>query len=297
MPSVLLYSIVLIIIFTASVVLVQGLRTRGSIARSLNMACFSVQVPADKSDHQLSEAMKNLFSSLNNLHVRGWNKYLYGNPYISLEMVSGRVQGKADFYVSAPQMYSGILKNKIEQFFPGSRLEGTDPEKEFFNESEFAGASVVFKKRQPNKIRTTKILHGDLIHEFIVAMSKLNKQNEELIVQILIKPAEFGKKDVFNGNFFETNIRLAALSAGMKRSEKIIENLIRVFSDFRSHGVSQFQVNRVKRPAVGWFRNDFMYKIFDDKEKTLVESEELSHLFHFIGSIKPKMIMHERLRG
>ena len=87
---------VVAIIFIAGLVLVGSFRTKGGIARALNMSLFLISVPredpsagsgqAQRTEKEIISVMEQLYSSFTNLHAKGWNKFIYGEPYISLEM-------------------------------------------------------------------------------------------------------------------------------------------------------------------------------------------------------------------
>src|SRR3989344_7987739 len=96
MLMLIIYLIVVAIIFVAALVLFGSLRTKGSIARALNMSLFLITLPRDlsissgqaqqRTEKDLISVMEQLYSSFSNIHSKGWNKFIYGEPYISLEM-------------------------------------------------------------------------------------------------------------------------------------------------------------------------------------------------------------------
>ena len=79
-----IYLIVLAILGIAGLVLVNAVRSKGSIARALNMSLFLITLPREtpqnsgqqKSEKDLVSVMEQLFSSFTNLHSKGWNKFL-----------------------------------------------------------------------------------------------------------------------------------------------------------------------------------------------------------------------------
>src|SRR3989339_47591 len=91
---IIIYAIVIAIIFVAALVTIGSFRTRGTIARALNMTLFSVVLPREskddnrqqRPDKELISVMEQLYSSFTNMHAKGWNKFIFGEPYIALEM-------------------------------------------------------------------------------------------------------------------------------------------------------------------------------------------------------------------
>ena len=99
------------IIFTAFLlifilwVLFSHNKTSERKAKALNMSFFSIK--SLDGFPQESELL-NIFK---NMHLKGWNRFLYGDPYISLEKVI--VGGKTEYYVGIPKKYEEILNKHI----------------------------------------------------------------------------------------------------------------------------------------------------------------------------------------
>ena len=86
---------VLVVIAVAALIILGSVRTRGNIARSLEMTLFSFTLPRfaqsaqggqQKTDKELIAVMEQLYASVATMHIKGFNKFLYGDPYIALEM-------------------------------------------------------------------------------------------------------------------------------------------------------------------------------------------------------------------
>ncbi len=58
-----------------------------------------------RSEKELISITEQLFSSFTNLHSNGWNKFLYGEPYISLELAVHHIGEEIHFYVAVPNSY------------------------------------------------------------------------------------------------------------------------------------------------------------------------------------------------
>src|SRR5260221_363851 len=103
-----LYALVLVILGVAVLVMINGLRSKGAIARSLDMVLLSFELPRfgaqnaggqQKPDRELIALMEQLYASVATLHVSGWNKFLHGDPYIALEMAVPHVGEQIHFFV------------------------------------------------------------------------------------------------------------------------------------------------------------------------------------------------------
>lgn len=70
-------------------------------AKALNMSVFSI-----KSVDRFADELE-LLDVFKSMHLKGWNRFLYGDPYVVLEKVVQK--GKAEYYVAIPKKYEGIL--------------------------------------------------------------------------------------------------------------------------------------------------------------------------------------------
>ena len=109
------------IIFIAALVLSGSFRTKGHIARALNMSLFLITIPretpeaygAQKTEKDVISVMEQLYSSFSNIHSKGWNKFIYGEPYISLEMAVHHVGEEIFLYIAVPKAYEQIFEKQV----------------------------------------------------------------------------------------------------------------------------------------------------------------------------------------
>ena len=130
---IIIYLAVLAIIFIAALVLLGSFRTKGSIARALNMSLFSIALPRDistgsgqvqqRTEKELIAVMEQLYASFSNIHAKGWNKFIYGEPYISLEMAVHHIGEEIFFYIAVPKTYEQIFEKQVHGFFPNAEVE------------------------------------------------------------------------------------------------------------------------------------------------------------------------------
>ena len=76
------------------------------------MTLFLVRIPREKPDPQDSQRKtekemisvgEQLISSFAGLHTKGWNKLIYGEPYVALELAVHHVGEEIHFYIAAPR--------------------------------------------------------------------------------------------------------------------------------------------------------------------------------------------------
>ena len=193
-----IYTAVLAIIFIAGLVLVGSFRTKGSIARALNMSLFLISVPrenpsagsgqAQQPEKEIISVMEQLYSSFTNLHAKGWNKFIYGEPYISLEMGVHHIGEEIHFYMAVPRSYEQIFEKQVNGFFPTAQVEKIK-DYNIFNPQGFSlGAYFTLKSNSMLPFKTYQMLQADPLGGLATALSKLQKEGEGAAIQILIRP-------------------------------------------------------------------------------------------------------------
>jgi len=188
----------LAIIFIAGLVLVGSFRTKGSIARALNMSLFLISVPREssqtgsgqpqQSEKDIISVMEQLYSSFTNLHAKGWNKFLYGEPYLSLEIGVHHIGEEIHFYMAVPRSYEQIFEKQVNSFFPTAQVERIK-DYNIFNPQGVSLAGIFRLKNNPIlPFKTYQMLQADPLGGLATAFSKLQKEGEGAAIQILIRP-------------------------------------------------------------------------------------------------------------
>ncbi len=177
-------------------VLVDGLRSKGRISRALNMSLFLITLPKgdgeganQRPEKELISIMEQLYSSLSSLHASGWNKFLYGEPYVSLEMAVHHLGEEIHFYVCVPKSYEHIFEKQLNGIFPQANLDKIK-DYNIFNPQGFSAAA--FLKTKENSIlpiRTYQKLEADPLGAIANSLSKLEREGEGAAVQIIIRPS------------------------------------------------------------------------------------------------------------
>ena len=151
-------------------------------AKAINMSVFSI-----KSIEIFTDEL-DLLDVFRNMHLKGWNRFLYGDPYIGIEKVIKN--GAAKYYLAIPKKYEGIL----EQNPHVSKTE----EKIFPEEKNYI--AVYLDKNRPS------VKFGEL---------KLHEE-EGMVLQILARHLHHGS------DHFESNVRVMAWADSRDRAAKIL---------------------------------------------------------------------------
>lgn len=202
-----IYAVVLAILFIACFVLLGAMRTKGSIARALNMSLFLITLPresssansgqAQRSEKELISVMEQLYSSFSNIHAKGWNKFIYGEPYISLEMAVHHVGEEIFFYMAVPKTYEQIFEKQVHGFFPTAEVEKVKDYNIFNPQGVSLGAYVKLSSNPILPFKTYQNLQADPLSEIATALSKLEKEGEGAAIQILMRPSHNSEKRSF----------------------------------------------------------------------------------------------------
>ncbi len=80
---------------------------------------------------------------------------------------------------------------------------------------------------------------------------------------------------------FEANIRLIASAHSMERTQEILHHLIGSFSQFSLFGTNSFEPKEVTGKKLKKFIFDFSFRAFNEKQKNILNTEEIASLYHF----------------
>lgn len=189
--------IALLLILMAGYVVIAGWRTRGQLERALNMTLFLIKVPRGtvvKDNQQRSEKDEisigeQMLSSFSNVHAKGWNRFIRGEPYLALEIAVHHVGEETHFYMAVPKTISDIIEKQIHSYYPTAEV-GRCVDYNIFNpEGSYAGAVVKYKKPAILPIRTYQKLESDPLGAILTSLSKLQIEGEGASVQLLIRPS------------------------------------------------------------------------------------------------------------
>ncbi|MEK9157951.1 MAG: DUF87 domain-containing protein, partial [Patescibacteria group bacterium] len=193
------YAIVVLLILISVFLLLNSKRSKGSLARALNMSLFSVTLPrpapqgsanaSQRPEKELISVMEQLYGSFTNLHSKGWNRFIYGEPYLGLEIAVQHTGRDIEFYIAVPRNFEDVLEKQVHGLYPEAEIERVEDYSIFHSGSSALGAYVSLKNDSILPIKTYQKLESDPLGEILTAMSKINHEGEGASLQILFKPS------------------------------------------------------------------------------------------------------------
>ena len=116
----------LAVLVLAAFFMLSGIRSRGQLERALSMTLFLIRLPREtisKDNQQKNEKEQisigeQLFSSFANVHAKGWNRLMYGEPYLALEIAVHHVGEETHLYMAVPHSVSDIIEKQIHSYYP-----------------------------------------------------------------------------------------------------------------------------------------------------------------------------------
>ncbi len=192
------YLISLTVIFIVGFAIVDNVRKKGSISRALNMSLFLVTLPkggdapitsGQRPDKELISVMEQLYSSFSNLHSAGWNKFMYGEPYIALEMAVHHIGEEIHFYAAVPKNYEQSFEKQIHGLFHSAEIERVKDYNVFNPTGISLGTYLKLKNDPILPVKTYQSLEADPLGAIVNSFSKLQHEGEGVAIQLLIRPS------------------------------------------------------------------------------------------------------------
>ncbi len=160
------------------------------------MSLFLISVPREnlasqdkQSEKEIISVMEQLYSSFTNLHAKGWNKFIYGEPYISLEIAVHHLGEEIHFYMAVPRSYEEIFEKQVNGLFPTAQVERIKDYNIFNPQGVSLGASLKLKSSSILPFKTYQSLPADPLGGLVTTLSKLQKEGEGASIQIIIRPS------------------------------------------------------------------------------------------------------------
>jgi len=195
------------IIAIAAFIVLGGMRSRGQVDRSLNMSLFLIRVPRDtgtlpgggnqKQEKELIAIGEQLIAGFSNIHSKGWNKFVYGEPYVVLEMAVHHIGEETHFYVSVPKNNEDIIEKQIYGLYPNAEVSRVKDYNIFNPTGATAGAYMSYSRDSILPIRTYQKMETDPIGGILTSMSRLQSEGEGAAMQILLRPSHADKQKSF----------------------------------------------------------------------------------------------------
>jgi hypothetical protein len=191
-----LLAVVLLIIAAVALIMLNAVRTKGSIARSLDLQLLMFTVPrmgpgqqGQTDDKKLISLMEQLFSAISTFRVKGWNKFLYGDPYIALEMAVHHIGEQIHFYAAVPSKYADQFQKQVVGVFPSAQI-AKSPDYNIFNPNgASAGAYLTLSEHSILPFQTYNDLPTDPLGPIAAALARLENEGEGAAVQLIVRPS------------------------------------------------------------------------------------------------------------
>lgn len=192
-------SVVFVLILISALVTLNSLRSKGSIARALNMSLFSIRLPrpaspgssgaSQRPEKELIGVMEQLYGSFTNIHSKGWNRFVYGEPYLALEISVKHVGQDIEFYMAVPRSIEDTFEKQIHGLYPEAQIDRVEDHSIFHPGGVSIGAYVTQKNDSILPIKTYQKLESDPLGAILAGFSKINHEGEGAALQILFKPS------------------------------------------------------------------------------------------------------------
>jgi hypothetical protein len=341
------YGVAFTLIILAALITLNSMRSKGSIARALNMALFSITLPrpvasgaqggSQRPEKELIGIMEQLYGSFTNIHAKGWNKFIYGEPYLGLEIAVRHVGQDIQFYMAVPRSIEDIFEKQLHGLYPEAQIEPTKDYSVFHPGGVALGAYLTQKNDSILPIKTYQKLESDPLSEILAGLSKINQTGEGAALQILFKPSHqdgqraFAEKVVRQMQqgyqlkdavyrakhppkdltpeeqakqqpkvvtpfeeeviksiqakagkpWFDANIRLVVSAESEPRANQLLDILSGSLAQFSTTDQNAFSLNKMSGRALRSLLFNFSFRMFDEKQKVLLSSEEMASLYHF----------------
>jgi len=345
------FVIALLIIGVVIVLLLEKIKGKGKVVRALNMSLFLVKLPREaKEDISVEEkkariaTMEQFLSGLGALKEKKFfRRFLYGRPYIVLEMAVPFSTPEISFYLAGPKGYETFLEKQIHGFYPKATVEKIEDYNIFHPQGRCVGGFLKLDKNDVLPLKTYKDLEVDPLESLSNALSKIEEIGEGGAIQVVIKPAlEYWNKraiivakrmnegmdfsDALRGKQmrkpkpeesqpkvspideeiikalqnkaakpgFEINIRLLFSAEKQERAEELLSHSEGAFQQFTAPNLNSLKFERTDNRGLKKLCFNFCFRLFNNREKIVLNSEEVASIFHFpltqLGSPKVKWL-------
>jgi hypothetical protein len=188
--------VVLVMLGAAVFIMLNAVRTKGALARSLDMTLLAFILPrfapptgGGSDDKKLIAVMEQLYASIATLTTKGWNKFLYGNPYIALEMAVHHIGEQIHFYVAVPGKFADQFEEQVHGVFPSAQVQRS-PDFNIFNpQGVAAGGYLTLTAESILPVQTYTDLPSDPLGPIAGALARLEAEGEGAAVQVIVRPS------------------------------------------------------------------------------------------------------------
>ena len=92
--------------------------------------------------------------------------------------------------------------------------------------------------------------------------------------------------------FFEINIRMLMSASNIYDAEEILSTIESAFYQYLNPGINEFVIHRLKGRALRSLIYEFSFRLFNKRQKVILNSEEIASIIHFPTSYSKSPIIH-----
>lgn len=140
-----------------------------------------------------------------------------------------------------------------------------------------------------------KINQGQSFKDAVKGKPKKKPKKDEPVVQQRVSPVDEEIMKSLQAKIaktgFEANIRLLFSSKTKERAEELLSHLSGSFQQFSSPNSNSFKLEKMKKNGLKKLFFSFSFRLFERKQKLILNSEEIASIFHFplTGLSSPKL--------
>jgi len=196
------------------------------LSLSLDMALYEITFPQEQIKDEPGKTFKDLVSKMEQLYSglaalsassekSGFKLFSKPPPYFVLELAVPALGEEISFYVAVPRSKSLMLEKQLLAIFPRAQIKEEKNDYNIFNSKGVTLGSVAeLKTNSVLPIRTYDKLNVDPMEVISNAFSKLEKEGEGAVMQIIVSPAD--------GSFFQ---RIQNIIKSVRKGEPLSKAL------------------------------------------------------------------------
>lgn len=187
----------MLIVFFSILLVIQSIKAKGQVTRSLNMKLFSIRLPKNqhkegdqqKPEKETISVAEQMYAGLSSIRIGFWKRLVYGPSVIALEVALPEVGEEIAFYIAMPHKWAPVIEKQIHGIYSQAEIEDVPEDYNIFNsEGVVMGSRLSLKKDYIFPIKTYQDLEVDPLSGITTALSKLEAVGEGAAIQILIIP-------------------------------------------------------------------------------------------------------------
>ncbi len=256
---------------------------------------------------------ENMFANLYSIAGKddGLGKHFSVNNCVSFEMVG--LPGEIRFFVHCPRSEAELVEKQILGSYQDADIAVVDEYNIFAPNTQIEYARLVLDESPYCPIRVPENFTGDPLSNILSTLSKIS-ENEGALIQLVVAPTQsvWQKNGVgFVENIEKNNsdpdkkkihvpqekiqgiskkvakpgmvaeIRIVTSAPEKAIAKMHLENIIAAYDQYSNPGINKLKKSKLKEKDEKGFLYDVVYRRTPENEKSVLNIEELSGLFHF----------------